>query len=53
MRKPLQTYWRDEDGEPVSERLELLIVGTWCIGGALCWWGGYHLVAWLWGLAWG
>lgn len=53
MHKPVKTYWRDgRDGPPPMD-MELLIVGAWLLLSCLMWWGGYHLIAWVWGLAWG
>ena len=44
MRHPLKHTW--EDGEPVPLRLELAIVGTWLLLGALSWWGCIQFIEW-------
>lgn len=47
MRSPVKHTWQSEEGTVIDTRLELLIVGSWCVIGGLMWWGGYHFATWL------
>lgn len=42
-----KAYRVTPDGKFEPLRLELVVVGFWCVIGSLLWWGGYKLVMWM------
>jgi hypothetical protein len=50
-----KAYRVTPQGKFEPQRLDRLLIGIWAglfVLVGLIWWGGYHLVTWLWGLPW-